>query len=80
VTNGTQTRPLGDVPVLALFLDGVYEPLRAQGVRREAVLVAWAITLEGKKLLLSLALGNRESAEAWRDFSGIWWPAGCRRR
>lgn len=63
-----QARPLGDVPVLALFLDGVYEPLRTHGVQREAVLVAWAITLEGKKILLSLALGNRESFEAWRDF------------
>jgi transposase-like protein len=63
-----QTRPLSDVPVLALFLDGVYEPLRTHGVQREAVLVAWAITLEGQKILLSLALGNRESAEAWRDF------------
>ncbi|MGH7615475.1 MAG: IS256 family transposase, partial [Gemmatimonadales bacterium] len=46
----------------------VYEPLRTHGVQREAVLVAWAITLEGKKILLSLALGNRESHEAWRDF------------
>jgi transposase-like protein len=63
-----QQRPLGDVPVLALFLDGVYEPLRTHGVEREAVLVAWAITLQGQKILLSLALGNRESAEAWRDF------------
>jgi putative transposase len=63
-----QQRPLGDVPILALFLDGVYEPLRTHGIQKEAVLVAWAITLEGHKLLLSLALGNRESHEAWRDF------------
>jgi transposase-like protein len=63
-----QQRPLGDVPVFAVFLDGVYEPLRTHGIAREAVLVAWAITLEGKKILLSLALGNRESHEAWRDF------------
>jgi transposase-like protein len=63
-----QQRSLGDVPIFAVFLDGVYEPLRAHGIAREAVLVAWAITLEGKKILLSLALGNRESHEAWRDF------------
>jgi len=63
-----QQRPLGEVPILALFLDGVYEPLRRDGIQREAVLVAWAITLEGRKLLLSLTLGNRESHEAWRDF------------
>jgi transposase-like protein len=37
-------------------------------VQREAVLVAWAITLDGRKVLLSLALGNRESHDAWRDF------------
>jgi transposase-like protein len=63
-----QQRLLGDVPILALFLDGVYEPLRRDGVQREAVLVAWAVTGEGRKVLLSLALGNRESHEAWRDF------------
>jgi transposase-like protein len=63
-----QQRPLGDVPILAVFLDGVYEPLRCDGVQREAVLVGWAITLEGCKVLLSLALGNWESHEAWRDF------------
>ncbi len=63
-----QQRSLSDVPVFAVFLDGVYEPLRAHGIEREAVLVAWAITLDGKKILLALALGNRESHEAWRDF------------
>ncbi|MGH7428093.1 MAG: transposase, partial [Candidatus Methylomirabilaceae bacterium] len=42
----------------SLFLDGVYEPLRLHGVQREAVLVAWAITLDGHKVLLSLALGE----------------------
>ena len=63
-----QQRALSDVPIFAVFLDGVYEPLRAHGIEREAVLVAWAITLEGKKILLSVALGNRESHEAWRDF------------
>jgi putative transposase len=63
-----QQQSWADVPICAVFLDGVYEPLRAHGIAREAVLVAWAITLEGKKILLSLALGNRESHEAWRDF------------
>jgi transposase-like protein len=63
-----QRRSLADVPVLGLFLDGLYEPLRRHGVEREAVLVAWAVTLEGRKVLLSVALGNRESAEAWRGF------------
>jgi transposase-like protein len=63
-----QQRSLADVPLLGLFLDGLYEPLRRHGVEREAVLVAWGITLDGRKLLLSVALGNRESHEAWRSF------------
>lgn len=51
-----------------MFVDGVYEPLRTHGITREAILVAWGITLEGNKILLSVKLGNRESHEAWRDF------------
>jgi transposase-like protein len=61
-------RSLGDVPIFAVCLDAVSEPLRAQGIAREAVLGAGAITVEGQKILLSLALGNRERHEAWRDF------------
>jgi len=32
------------------------------------VLVAWGVTLEGRKVLLGLALGSRESYESWLDF------------
>lgn len=63
-----QARPLADVPVLYLFLDGVYEPLRVHGIQKDAVLVAWAITTEGEKVLLSLRLGGKESHEAWLEF------------
>lgn len=63
-----QQRDLSGLPVLYVFLDGVYEPLRVHGIGREALLVAWAVTLTGEKVLLSLALGNRESHEAWREF------------
>ena len=63
-----QQRDLRDIPVLYLFLDGLYEPLRMHGVKREAVLCAWAITTEGHKVLLSLALGNKESYDAWLGF------------
>ncbi len=54
-------------PDLRRVLGRVYEPLRSHGIEREAILVAWGITLDGKKILLSRALGNRESHEAWRD-------------
>ncbi len=63
-----QGRDLSELGVLYLFLDGLYEPLRVHGVSREAVLCAWAITVEGRKVLLSLSLGGRESYEAWREF------------
>jgi putative transposase len=32
------------------------------------VLVAWGVTLEGRKGLLGLALGSRESYESWLAF------------
>jgi transposase-like protein len=32
------------------------------------VLVAWGVTLEGRKVLLGLALGSRESYENWLAF------------
>ena len=63
-----QARDLSELGVLYLFLDGLYETLRVHGVSREAVLCAWAITVEGRKVLLSLSLGGRESYEAWREF------------
>jgi transposase-like protein len=56
---------LSELGVLYLFLDGLCEPLRVHGVSREAVLCGWAITVEGRKVLRSLALGGRESYEAW---------------
>ena len=63
-----QTRDLSDIPVLYLFLDGLYEPLRVHGIRKEAIFCAWAITTEGEKDLLSLALGKKESYENWWDY------------
>ena len=54
--------------MLYVFLDGLYEPLRMHGIQREAVLCAWAITTEGDKVLLSLALGSKESYDAWLSF------------
>ncbi|MGH8543126.1 MAG: IS256 family transposase, partial [Gammaproteobacteria bacterium] len=63
-----QQRDLSAIPVLAVFLDGLYEPLRRYGIQREAILVAWAITLTGEKVLVSLTLGVREKTDSWREF------------
>jgi transposase-like protein len=61
-------RDLSDFEVEYLFLDAVYESLRRQGNVKEALLCAWGICRDGRKVLLHLALGNKESTVAWRDF------------
>lgn len=61
------TRDLSDLAPLYLFVDGLAERLRP-GATREAVLVAWAITGSGKKVLIHVAPGTKESTECCRDF------------
>jgi putative transposase len=63
-----QERDLGEVEVVYLFVDALYEALRRQGRSREGVLCAWAICADGRKVLVHLALGATESYEAWLDF------------
>lgn len=60
-------RDLSGVEVEYLFLDAVYESLRRHGAK-EGVLAAWCITTEGRKVLLHLAVGNKESEACWREF------------
>ena len=54
--------------ILYLFLDAFYLGLRSGGKRKTGILVAYGITREGKKILLDLTVGERESYEAWRVF------------
>jgi putative transposase len=61
-------RDLSGFAVEYLFLDAVYESLRQQAGLKEGVLVAWGICHDGRKVLLHLALGNKESYENWLDF------------
>ena len=61
-------RDLSDFEVEYLFLDGVYESLREQGGGKEGILCAWAVCANGRKVLLHLALGNRESYQNWLEF------------
>jgi transposase-like protein len=49
-------------------LDAIYLKLRPDDEPAEGVLCAWGITLEGRKVLLGLALGSRESYEDWLSF------------
>lgn len=57
---------LGDVELLALFLDACYLPTRPSGAK-EGVLVAWGYTTAGERVLLAVRLGQREREEDWLD-------------
>lgn len=61
-------RDLAGFEVIYLFVDAVYESLREQGGPKEAVLCAWGICADGRRVLLHLALGNKESHSDWLDF------------
>lgn len=60
-----QQRSLAEFEVVCLMLDGLWHTLRARGRKREAVLCAWGILSDGRKVLLHMALGNKESEEDW---------------
>ena len=61
-------RDLSGYQVEYLFLDAIYESLREQASVSEAVLCAWGILYDGRKVLLHLGLGNKESYASWLDF------------
>jgi putative transposase len=60
-------RDLSGIEVEYLFLDAVYESLRRYGAK-EGILAAWCITTEGRKVLLHLGVGNKESEACWVEF------------
>jgi len=60
-------RDLSGFEVEYLFLDAVYESLRQQAGLKEGVLVAWGICRDGRKVLLHMTLGNKESQAAWLE-------------
>jgi transposase-like protein len=61
-------RDLSGFEVEYVFLDAVYESLRELAGLKEGILVAWAICRDGRKILLHMGLGNKESLDAWREF------------
>src|SRR5688572_2728847 len=61
-------RRLDGHEVIYCFLDALYLKLHPNDEPAEGVLVCWGVTLEGRKVLLGLALGSRESYEAWLAF------------
>jgi putative transposase len=63
-----QSRDLSELGVLYLFLDGIYLKLRPEDKRAIAVLCAYGIQWNGKKVLLHLAIGDKESSACWEAF------------
>lgn len=62
-------RDLAEHDLVYCFLDALYLKLRPDDEPAEGVLCAWGLTLEGRKVLLGLQLGSRESYEDWLDFA-----------
>ncbi len=56
-----------EVETVYLFADGLYEPMQASGSSRDAILCLWAICGDGRKRLLDVVVGNKESREAWLE-------------
>jgi len=63
-----QNRDLSCFEIEYLFLDAIYESIRVQFGIKEAILCAWGITKDGRKVLLHLSLGNKESYQDWLEF------------
>jgi len=61
-------RDLSQLNVVYLFLDAIYLAARAGTDEKEGVLAAYGLLEDGKKVLLHLALGSRESYDAWLSF------------
>jgi transposase-like protein len=58
---------LSGLDVLYIFIDAVYEPLRLIKSRSEAIVVIWSILSDGRKALLSIRHGNKESYENCKE-------------
>jgi len=54
---------LSHYDVVYIFADAVYEPLRMFKSRAEAIVVVWGILSDGRKVILSIRHGNKESYE-----------------
>ena len=61
-------RDLSQVDLLYMFVDGVYLRVNRHRKTKEAVLVARGYTKAGRTVLLGMAIGPRESYQAWKAF------------
>jgi len=63
-----QQRDLSGYNVLYLFLDGIYMKLRPEDRGVVAVLCAYGMMWDGRKVLLHMAVGDKESRACWEAF------------
>ena len=63
-----QERDLSDAPLVYLFLDGIYLKLRPEDRKAVAVLCAYGVLADGRKVLLHLEIGDKESTTCWETF------------
>lgn len=63
-----QQRSLGGYEVLYLFVDGMYVKLHPDRDGKQPVLIAYGILWDGRKVLLHVGVGDRESYEACLGF------------
>jgi len=77
--NNWHRRDLSLEDIIYLFLDGIYLGVRGNSRGKEAVLVAHGITREGKRVVLHLSLGGRESTESWKGVLNDLVERGLRR-
>ena len=61
-------RDLSGLKVVYLFLDAIYLAMRSGTDEKEGLLAAYGLLEDGQKVLLHLAVGHRESYDAWLSF------------
>lgn len=63
-----QQRSLSGYEVLYLFVDGMYVKLHPDREEKQPVLIAYGVLWDGRKVLLHVGVGDRESYEACLGF------------
>jgi len=61
-------RDLSGLQVAYVFLDAIYLAMRSGTDEKEGLLAAYGLLEDGQKVLLHLAVGSRESYDAWLSF------------
>ena len=59
-------RDLSLEDIIYLFLDAIYMGVRGRSREKEAILVAHGICRDGKRVVLHLSLGAKESTDSWK--------------